>query len=371
MKFHWRMPQGGERAGASRALQASLPETGLPDLDAQANFCRAAEECGIDSLLTDFGWTKPDPIVLCTALGLRTSSIKFIVAYRSGLICPTSFVHQINTLSAVIGGRVSINVVAGDSPEEQRAFGDFLDHDERYARTEEFLAVCNGLWDRGSVSFAGRYYRVENAKLNTPFLECGGGATALKAVAAPPHSKPALYIAGNSEQARQLAITEGTCWMQIADDPDRIRERGAAVLKAGKELGVRMSIIGGRTRGEALKNAYDLVRREDGKAETEFVRNSDSINVNTTANKDEWLRPWLWTGAVKTHGTPSIALVGSPTDIAEGIDAYHRAGVTQFILSGWPKLDSMLFFAHEVVPLLECGGKAAAFEHERVATVLT
>jgi len=193
----------------------------------------------------------------------------------------------------------------------------------------------------------------------------------LKAVAAPPHSKPALYIAGNSEQARQLAITEGTCWMQIADDPDRIRERGAAVLKAGKELGVRMSIIGGRTRGEALKNAYDLVRREDGKAETEFVRNSDSINVNTTANKDEWLRPWLWTGAVKTHGTPSIALVGSPTDIAEGIDAYHRAGVTQFILSGWPKLDSMLFFAHEVVPLLECGGKAAAFEHERVATVLT
>ena len=101
---------------------------------------------GIDSLLTDFGWSKPDPILLAAALGLRTSRVGFIVAYRLGLMCPTTFVQQINTLSHLIDGRVSINVVAGHSPEEQGYYGDFLPHDERYARTEEFLAACNRFW---------------------------------------------------------------------------------------------------------------------------------------------------------------------------------------------------------------------------------
>src|SRR5712672_1513487 len=99
LRFHWRLPQGGERPGASRAHQASLAESGLPDLDAQIQFARAAEASGIDSLLTDFGWSKPDPILLAAAIGMATTRIRFIIAHRSGLTCPTAFVQQINTLS--------------------------------------------------------------------------------------------------------------------------------------------------------------------------------------------------------------------------------------------------------------------------------
>ena len=146
LRFHWRLPQGGERPNASRAHQASLPETGLPDLDVQVPFVRAAEACGIDSLLLDFGWSKPDPILLAAALGLATTSMRFIIAHRSGLMCPTTFVQQLNTLSTLIGDRFSLNIVAGHSPEEQRGYGDFLAHDERYARTDEYLAVCRALW---------------------------------------------------------------------------------------------------------------------------------------------------------------------------------------------------------------------------------
>jgi len=112
-------------------------ETGLPDLNAQIQFCRTAELCGIDSVLTDFGFSKPDPILLAAALGLATKKVKFIVAYRSGLLCPTVFVQQLNTLSALINGRFSLNIVVGNSPEEQRYYGDYLSHDERYSRTEE------------------------------------------------------------------------------------------------------------------------------------------------------------------------------------------------------------------------------------------
>src|SRR5688500_809858 len=132
LRFHWRLPQGGEQTNASRAYQASRAESGLPDLDAQVPFCRVAEECGIDSVLIDFAWSKPDPILLAAALGIATTKVGFIIAHRSGLMGPASFVQQLNTLSALIGGRFSLNIVAGHSPEEQRGYGDRLPHDERY-----------------------------------------------------------------------------------------------------------------------------------------------------------------------------------------------------------------------------------------------
>src|SRR4051794_18407384 len=104
---------GGETSGAPRGTQNVLPETSLPDLESQAEFCKLARRSGIDSLLIDFGYSKPDSIVMATALGLVTEDVKFIIAYRSGLIGPVSFVQQLNTLSALIRGRFSLNIVAG------------------------------------------------------------------------------------------------------------------------------------------------------------------------------------------------------------------------------------------------------------------
>src|SRR5262245_45451602 len=171
MRFHWRLPQGGERTGASRAHQASLAANGLPDVEAQIQFARAAEASGIDSLLIDFGWSKPDPVMLAAVLGLATTRIRFIIAHRSGLVSPTAFVQQLNTLSTLIDGRFSLNIVAGHSPDEQRGYGDTLGHDERYDRTEEFLAVCRGFWRNSSdVNFSGSYYSIEHGRLNTPFV---------------------------------------------------------------------------------------------------------------------------------------------------------------------------------------------------------
>ena len=155
LTFHWRLPQGGDRdGGATRAMQAARGESALPDLPVQVDFCRHAEQCGIDSVLVDLNVAKPDPIALATALAVRTERMKFIVAARSGLLSPTLFVQQINTLSTLANGRVSLNIVAGHSPAEQRSYGDFLSHDERYERTEEFLTICHALWRRvDGVSF--------------------------------------------------------------------------------------------------------------------------------------------------------------------------------------------------------------------------
>jgi alkanesulfonate monooxygenase len=345
LKFHWRLLQGGEARGLTRATGASQRATGLPDLEKQIRFCHQAEECGITGLLTDVGAAKPDPILLSAALGLATERIEFIVAYRSGLISPTTFVQQINTLSALLRGRLSLNIVAGHSPLEQRSYGDYLAHEERYARTEEFLAICRAFWrDDVPVCFSGNYYRIDEGKLNTPFVS-------------PDRSFPELFIAGGSDEARNLAIAQGTLWMRLADTPEKIQSSIAPVLAANREVGLRMSIIARPTREESLRVAFSLVdgldsTLRDAEKERRFMLKSDSVSIRETyaLAEREWLNPWLWTGAVRTHGAPAVALVGDYDEVARALIEYAALGVSQFILSGWPKREEMLRFGNEVLP---------------------
>jgi alkanesulfonate monooxygenase len=345
LRFHWRMVQGGDDLNLPREAQNPLSVTGLPDLDQQIEFCRAAEEVGIESLLTDFGWSKPDPILLSAVLGTAAKKIGFIVAYRSGLMCPTTFAQQLNTLSTLIQGRFSLNIVAGYSPQEQHYYGDFLSHDERYERTDEFLAVCHAFWKRnGPVDFGGKYYKVEGGKLNTPFVSSE-------------RESPEIYIAGNSEAARWLAMRQGTCWMRIADSPENIQSEIQPVLESGKEVGLRLSVIARATRQEALQAAYSLIDGLDAESrgkESVFARASDSVSmtVGSRLADEEWLTPCLWTGAMRVLGAPTISLVGTPQEIASAVMDYRRIGVSQFIMSGWPKLDEMVYFGRNVLPLI-------------------
>ena len=348
LKFHWRLLQGGERSAITRTTGSSNASTGLPDLEAQIDFCRNAEEAGIHGLLTDFGASKPDSILLATALGLATTKIEFIIAYRSGLITPTSFVQQLNTLSALIGGRLSLNIVAGHSPEEQAYYGDFLPREQRYARTAEFLELCLALWRRnGPVTYDGRFYRTKDTRLNTPFV-------------ASRRTFPEIFIAGGSDEAQELAIRCGTLWMRMGDTPENLRESNRKVLGAGKEVGLRMAVIARPTHDEAVQAAHELVATldqslQERQKEGDFVKKSDSVSIKAIyqmADENEWPAPYLWRGAVRTHGPATVCLVGSPEELACAFMEYKKVGITQFILSGWPKLEEMVYFGTHVLPLV-------------------
>src|SRR3954451_19671130 len=93
VRFHWSMSSAGEpwRGASPRASQS-----GMPDVGRLAEFCRLAEGCGVDSVLTAFGFHRPDPIVLATALAALTERVRFLVAVRSGLTSPIAFVQQVN-----------------------------------------------------------------------------------------------------------------------------------------------------------------------------------------------------------------------------------------------------------------------------------
>jgi alkanesulfonate monooxygenase len=330
-----------------RAAQARAAQSALPHFGALARFCRQAEEAGIDSLLTAFGFHRPDPLILATALAAQSARIRFMIAVRSGLMSPVAFVQQVNTLSALSGGRVSLNVVAGHTPNEQRGYGDFLPHDERYARTGEFLAICRALWRGERVTHAGKYYQMEDARLNLSV------------------PAPEIFIGGNSDAATALALEHGDCLWRVPEPPSTLRGKIAPLLDAGKEAGLLMSLIARPTREEALRAARALVASAGASRRThdEFASRSDSVAFTSAyrAADTEWLTPTLWTGAVPYLGAPSMGLVGSFDDVAEAILDFQAIGISQFLFLGWPDEEELALFASEVMPRLrgECVAAAA------------
>lgn len=353
LRFHWMMPKGGEVAmktaqETNRVLTTKdQSPAALPDMEGWTRFARAAEEAGIESVLLSFSRYEPDTIVVATAVGLATTRLKSIVAYRSGLMGPATFVQQINTVSALTGGRVALNIVAGSSTAEQRGYGDFLEHDDRYARAEEFLAICRTFWSNNgngkSVSFDGRYYRLEGGRISTPYL-------------APDRKQPEIYIAGHSEQAQQLARSQGSCWLRLIDTPGTLRPQVAQLREAGTEVCLRLCVVCRPTREEALQAALALLPDESiAREERAILLHSDSRTLHdalAAADQRGWLDEHLWAGLVPYYGSSAMTLVGTPEELARAFVDYGRLGVTQFIIAGWPKLDEMVRFGRDVMPII-------------------
>ena len=346
MRFHWRLVQGGESENDLLSSQKrDERKLALPELDKQIDFCKTAEKLVIDSLLVDINYAKPDPILHATALACHCQKIKFIVAVRSGLLSPTLLTQQVNTFSYLNKGRILLNVVAGHSPKEQKYYGDFLPHDERYSRTEEFMEICNSFWKRnGEVNFSGKYFKVSNGVLKTHFYEKGPGA-------------PYIFIAGGSAAARDLAGRQGNCWIQLANTPDAISASVSTVLNTGLDIGIRLCVIARQTSDEARSFAAKLIEAKEAvlkekKWQKNYIKESDSESINKIHQlaDAEWLTDTLWTGAVRFYGAPCIALVGSYDEVADAFLDYKKVGVTEFILAGWPKLNEMCIFGEEVLP---------------------
>jgi alkanesulfonate monooxygenase len=348
------LPKGGEVAleGAPRqtpreaaryrieSMQTTSPAP-RPDMAGWTHFARQAEAAGIESVLISFSRYEPDPFVVACALGQAVRKLKFIIAYRSGLMQPTTFVQQMNTVSALVQGRVAFNIVAGSSSEEQRGYGDFLSHDERYARAEEFLAVCNAFWRaEGDVGFEGKHYRVEQGKLATPFVSPGGNA-------------PEIYVSGHSEPSEQLAYSQGSCWLRVAEDPAKLAPIVARVRARGIGVCLRLCLLCRPTREEAIEVARSLLP-EDRKESTTTLKDDSQMyqEGGRIGEGSHWLNRSLWTGLVPHYGPVWTTLLGSPQEIAEALFEYERIGVTEFIISGWPEVDTVNVFGREVLPLI-------------------
>lgn len=339
LRLHWCSPPD-----TGQSTPTDKYKTGTLVMDEVIDFVQEAEELGVDSLLMGVAHYLPDPLPVVGALTQVTDRVKFMLAYRPGLLSPTLFTQVVNTLSWMSDDRLSLNIVAGISPAEQAGYGDFLGHDQRYARCREFLEIIRGFWGGGSpLTYEGEHYTIKDAELGLGYK--GGG-------------RPDIYISGASGVAKETALALGDCWLRYGDTPEGIAEASRPLIEGNRRVGTRMHVLARPTREQAVAELANLMRNPDIEHEAwvrEFVAAADSEAVKSSFRLaeqavGEWLSPYIWTGAVAYRGGPALCIVGSYQEVAEYIYQYKAAGVSEFIFSGWPTRDEMRIFFTHVAP---------------------
>src|ERR1700761_4658087 len=161
LNFHWFLPTQGDGRGLIETGDAppagvagGLREASVAYLTRVAT---AAEDLGFEAALTPTGGWCDDAWVVTAMLSETSERLKLLVAFRPGLVSPTLAAQMAATFQWHSGGRVLTSVVTGGDADEQRAFGDFLDKEQRYRRPDEFLEYVRLLWDGETVDFTGEH----------------------------------------------------------------------------------------------------------------------------------------------------------------------------------------------------------------------
>lgn len=362
--LHWFLPTSGD--GRSVVGHDIAGGQRPPSLEYLAQIARAAEQLGFTGALTPTGLNCEDAWLTTAALSRESDRLKFLVAFRPGFISPTLAAHQAATYQRLTGGRLLLNVVTGGDPSEQRRFGDWLPHDERYERTDEFLSILRGAWSGRPLDFEGRHYRVEGA-----------------AVLHPPDPQPVIYFGGASPAAERVAARQADVYLLWGETPamvdERVRRMRGLAAGAGREVrfGIRLHVITRDTEEEAWAVARGLLERMDPDeirasqarfAASESVGQRRMASLNRGSRDGLEVAPNLWAGIGLVRGGAGTALVGNHEQVADRIEEYHGLGLDEFILSGYPHLEEAYWVGENLVPVLRARGLLGESIAARVAS---
>ena len=268
------------------------------------------------------------------ALAAVTRRLELMVAVRPTFHNPALLAKQAANIDHISNGRLSLNVVSSWWADEAKKYGvHFEQHDDRYARTEEWLSIVDAVWKHDDFSFAGKYYCLDRTVLQPK-----------------PKSKPrpVIYAGGESEAAKDLIARFCDAYVMHGDEPARV---GAKI----QDLSARREKLG----LEPLKfglAAFSIVRDTPDEAGKELARITDvKASAAGYENYQQWLsgtqleqRVSLEDYSVSNRGLRS-GLVGTPEQISERIDEFQRVGVDLLLLQCSPQLEEMERFAETVI----------------------
>ncbi|GGV78902.1 LLM class flavin-dependent oxidoreductase [Streptomyces massasporeus] len=358
LTFHWFLPTNGDSrhvVGGGHGTPATASGRDRPPTVAYlSQIARAAEEVGFAGALTPTGAWCEDAWLTTAMVAQHTERLKFLVAFRPGLISPTLAAQMAATFQRQTGGRLLLNVVTGGENKEQRAFGDFLDKDGRYRRTGEFLQVVRELWRGRTVDLHGEHVRVEDA-----------------ALARVPDPVPEVYFGGSSPIAGEIAARHADVYLTWGEPPAQVAEKIARLRSPaaaqGRTLrfGIRLHVITRDTAEQAWAEADRLLDEFDpetvaavqaGLARSESEGQQRMLALHGGRRDRLEIHPNLWAGIGLVRGGAGTALVGSHDEVAERIREYHALGIDEFVLSGYPHLEEAYWFGEGVLPRLAARG---------------
>lgn len=305
--------------------------------------CRS-EQIGFDlSLIAELnlndikGEAAPSLDAWSTAAALMavTNRLEYMVAVRPTFHNPALLAKQAANIDHIGGGgRLSLNVVSSWWKDEAEKYGvQFEQHDDRYARTAEWLEIVDNVWKRDGFSFEGKYYRIRNNVLQPKPLT---------------QPRPTIYAGGESEAAKNLIAKTCDAYVMHGDPPERIAAKIADMRTRREKFGLPPMIFG--------IAGYTIIRSREQEVQKELER---ITNVKQSAagyhNYQQWLagtqleqQVSLEDYSVSNRGLRS-GLYGTPQKVLDQIGAFEAAGVNLLLLQCSPQLEEMERFAEHII----------------------
>jgi FMN-dependent oxidoreductase (nitrilotriacetate monooxygenase family) len=337
-----------------------------------------------------------DPSVLLSALAVNTEHLG--LAFTSSVLQahPYEFARRVSTLDHISNGRIAWNIVTSTQENAARNFG--LDrltaHDERYEWADEYLDVVYKLWEgswdedalekdraRGvfsdytkihKINHVGKRYRVEGPHLPSPS----------------PQRTPLLFQAGSSPAGRAFAARNAEAQFITPPNPSVAAELISETRRLAESYGRHghdikffqgLSFVVGSTEEEAKRKEEALndylspeaflahsnlgVSQDDGRPYPPETLLAD-VKTNGGHSHIEWMRKSIPDreptvgdlGRLTSRRHPR--LVGTPEQIADGLEKWRAAGIDGINLINWTIPGSYREFADHVLPVLQARGLA-------------
>jgi FMNH2-dependent dimethyl sulfone monooxygenase len=271
------------------------------------------------------------------ALAAVTEKLELMVAVRPTFHNPAILAKQAANIDQISKGRLALNVVSSWWADEARRYGiQFDEHDDRYARTEEWLKVLNGVWTEESFSFKGKYYSVDETVAEP------------KPVRRP---RPPIYAGGESEAAKRLITRDCDAYVTHGDPAERVAPKVTDIQARRAAQNLDPMLYG--------MAAYAIVRDTEEEAQKELAR-----ITNVTPGSPGYGNYRDWVSHTKLEQAVSLedysvsnrglraGLVGTQEQVAARILALEEFGVGLLLLQFSPQLEEMERFADQVMPLV-------------------
>lgn len=317
------------------------------DAEYNRELAKIAERAGFDYALTQIRFTagygadnQHESVTFSQDLLSHTTKLKVIAALLPGPWNPTLAAKQIATISHLYGPRIAVNIVSGWFRGEFKAIGEpWLDHEERYLRSEEFIRCLRGIWRESSFSFAGDFYRFRDYALKPKPLD----------------PLPEIFQGGSSRAARDMAsrvsdwyFTNGNTPQGVRQQVDDIRAK-AAVNQHAVKIGLNGFVIARESEQEAQAVLQEIIAKANPDAVKGFQHEVKNAGSASPEGEGNWAKS-SFEDLVQYNDGFKTNLIGTPQQIAERIMEQKRAGVDLLLLAFLHFHEEVEFFGQEVIP---------------------
>lgn len=277
------------------------------------------------------------------ALLLATQRLKVIAAVHPGLWHPGVLAKFIASADVISGGRAAVNVVSGWFKDEFTGLGEpWLEHDERYRRSEEFIRVLRELWTNDHAEFRGDFYRIHDFDIKP------------KPVAAP---HPEIFQGGNSTAARKLAGSVSDWYFSNGKDFDGFSEQVSEVRRYAEansrtvRFGLNGFVIARSSESEARAVLREIVAKANVEAVAGFRAAVAQAGKSTSDSKGMWADSGF-EDLVQYNDGFRTKLIGTPEQIADRAIEYKKRGANLLLLGFLHYLEDVKHFGEQVLPVI-------------------